>query len=965
MSAEAAPRFAKAIVCLGGLLLALPWVPLPIAHAISEPPTGTSIPPGSGAPPPVARPVDRPMIAPSPLTPSNLTGNWSFLGSPPGIAPRDFPALASDPDLGGVVLFGGGVANLSAAFPGTWLYRNGTWSNLSASFSDNPPHGRLAVALVWDPTADELVLFGGRNGSESFNDTWVLTATNVSNGHGWSNLTTPRAPSPRAFAGSFFDPNRSAIILYGGACEQCGANRTNLTFNDTWSFRNGTWTNVTPTNGVGPAGRFAGFSAWDPDLQRGIYVGGDTGARGCRSANSTWAYDGNWTQLSTNTTPGNVSDGALEWYPPGHELLLVAGEISTGAGCSASGNGTRTLAGNNTWVLTGRTWNDLSAVSSSASTIGARFGAGGAYDPYAHVALIFGGAVNNTTALDDLWSFPAAPLEAAIATAGIAAANDSPLLFQAEVSGGQSPYYYHWNFGDGSPVVGGSTAGHVYTAPGTFTVGLEVLDDAGRSWNASASVEIVPPLQLNVSHGPVHGDVPFAVTFNSSTSGGVPPYNWSWAFGDGFLWNSPNVTHTFTIEGTFRVNLTAYDSIGDNRSFVVTVVVGGRMIASILPSAYDALSPATLNFSAFLKGGTNPFTYAWTFAPGDTAAGPQVSFTFRTNGTYTVSLQVTDSLGYVAVASATIHVYAPLTATCTPSTPAGVAPFTESFRAGTVGGAPPLFYTWDFGDGSPQVPGLSTSHEYYDAGHYTVTVRVTDQLNESVNATTSVLVVAPLTVTATSDAPSGPGPVSVDFTTTIHGGLAPFTFTWIYGDGGVGAGPNGSHTYDATGHFTARESVQDALGENVTAPVSEFVYPALVVAVSATPSLVTLGNVSELGGNVTGGVEPIELWWTGLPPGCLSRNSTGIDCYATQGGSYRIGFHARDAVGENQTANLTLEVTTAAGCACPGATASGGALLWAAAGGIAAAAVAAIGGLVLLRRRRGRSPPDEPGDEAT
>lgn len=890
-----------------------------------------------------------PAIGSSPFTPSNLSGNWSSLAyPPPGLTAGANSALSPDPDLGGVVLFGGGVANNTSAVHGTWLYKNGTWTDLGAGFASSPPHGRIASALVWDPSAGVLVMFGGRNGSNSFNDTWVLSATNVTNGHGWSNVTAATAPSPREFMASFYDPNTTSVIVYGGVCYRCGGGYSNLTFNDTWSFRAGAWTNVTPTNGIHPPGLYSGSAAWDPDLAEGVLVGGATTARGCGASNETWTYDGNWTAMPTNVTPGNVTQGGMAWYAPGHEMVLFAGVIAGPSGCS--------LDANSTWVLTGRNWSDLTASSSASSTIGSRFGVGLAYDPFARVVVAFGGALNNTTALGDLWSFPAAPLEASILGGAVAAANDSPDLFRAVIQGGQAPYYYHWTFGDGSPSVGGAGTEHVYTAPGSYLVSLEVVDDAGRTGNATTSVTVVPELELSATSGALQGDAPFYVTFNSSTSGGLPPYHWTWSFGDGFYWNSPNVTHEFMIEGTFHVALNATDALGDNVTVAFTAVVNGRMLASIVPSAYSALTPAPVNFTAVLRGGTSPFTYAWTFEPGASAAGAATSFTFVASGTYNVSLTVTDALGYVAQAVVTLHIYAPMTTTCAAGTPAGVAPFTDSFATTTTGGAPPLYYSWNFGDGSPRVPGQTTHHQYFDPGRYLVEVTVSDQLGEVLNATTSVLVVAPVSAQPTADVVQGPTPLAVAFTTALVGGLAPFTYDWTYGDGGVGSGPNGSHTYYAPGRFTATETVTDALDENVTATIPLFVYVGLTVALTADPASLSLGNVSDLAATVTGGVDPIALSWTGLPPGCLSRNTTTLDCFATDAGSYVVRFWAHDAVGENRSANVTLAVLGPGGCACPAQIASGptvplGVLL-AVIGG-AVAVIAAAAGWVYLRRRRG------------
>ena len=47
------------------------------------------------------------------------------------------------------------------------------------------------------------------------------------------------------------------------------------------------------------------------------------------------------------------------------------------------------------------------------------------------------------------------------------------------------------------------------------------------------TVQPLPPLTVQISANPTAGNAPFAVTFSSSVTGGVPPYPYRWDFGDG------------------------------------------------------------------------------------------------------------------------------------------------------------------------------------------------------------------------------------------------------------------------------------------------------------------------------------------------------------------------------------------------------------------------------------------------
>jgi PKD repeat protein len=64
---------------------------------------------------------------------------------------------------------------------------------------------------------------------------------------------------------------------------------------------------------------------------------------------------------------------------------------------------------------------------------------------------------------------------------------------QSKASAGRTITQYGWNWGDGTPgEVTGSVAQHAYTAAGTYTVVLSVLDDAGQKGTATATLTVVP-----------------------------------------------------------------------------------------------------------------------------------------------------------------------------------------------------------------------------------------------------------------------------------------------------------------------------------------------------------------------------------------------------------------------------------------------------------------------------------------
>src|SRR5207249_7346568 len=106
-------------------------------------------------------------------------------------------------------------------------------------------------------------------------------------------------------------------------------------------------------------------------------------------------------------------------------------------------------------------------------------------------------------------------------------------------------------------------------------------------------------------------------------------------------------------------------------------------------------------------------TYAWSFGDAGTAAGAKPSHTYANNGTYTVTLTVTDARGTAsspATVTATVGNLAPsLNAAPNQAATAG-SPFTlnATFSDPGVNDAP-WSYSIDCGDGSPQATGSTNS----------------------------------------------------------------------------------------------------------------------------------------------------------------------------------------------------------------------------------------------------------------
>ena len=122
-------------------------------------------------------------------------------------------------------------------------------------------------------------------------------------------------------------------------------------------------------------------------------------------------------------------------------------------------------------------------------------------------------------------------------------------------------------------------------------------------------------------------------------------------------------------------------------------------------------------------------SYAWNFGDGKVSSAPNVSHTF-TEGTYTVTLKVTDNRGAVGTVSTQLKVVAnraPVAVIGEPSCVELKCSFDGGASSDPDTGDSVVSYAWNFGDGSPTGAGMSATHTFGKAGDYVVRLTVTDE----------------------------------------------------------------------------------------------------------------------------------------------------------------------------------------------------------------------------------------------
>lgn len=390
--------------------------------------------------------------------------------------------------------------------------------------------------------------------------------------------------------------------------------------------------------------------------------------------------------------------------------------------------------------------------------------------------------------------------------------------------------------------------------------------------------------QAQVSAGftasPTSGCAPLLVNFtNTTTPASGTTYSWNFGISGSSVLTNPSTS--FTVPGTHVVTLTATNgsSVG---TYTLAITVYPPPTASFVANDTTICPGTPITFTnTSVAGVPGGMTCSWNWGDGSpTSTSSPVTHTYNLPGNYTVTIFVTNAQGCVASLTKTayIHVYPPPVAGFTSPGGACNPPATVPFTS-TSTGAPPLSYSWDFGDGSPIGSGSAPSHIYGATGTYTVKQIVTDAngCSDTITHTVTISNIAaqfthPDTVCVFSVA---------NFTNTS---TTPYTgSTWTYGDGSpTTSGPTGAHAYSTPGVYTVTLTITNGpCTATITHPVVVIPGPSVTLSVNPpdpcpAPATITYSGVGPPG---------LTYAWTFSPAGS-SGSGTGtpiVITYPTNG----------------------------------------------------------------------------------
>jgi Galactose oxidase, central domain len=894
--------------------------------------------------------------APDDLTPAARPGTagvnpktWTDLTDVETNAPsaRYLSMMVFDPVDGYVLLFGG--ADTSGSLSDTWSFAHGQWTELSPS---NSPGGRYLAGIAWDVADGYVVMFGGYSlpSGAINNETWTYV-------HGtWTNLTgtTNQTPGPRWRPLMTYDAGDGFVLMYGGTTAVA-------TYSDTWEFLHGNWTALTVSGSPPP--RFRASMVYDPVDNDTVVFGGCTSFACSLPDSSTWKFHNlTWSALSPSSHPSARVYYGLTYSSIANTVLLFGGSTVP---TSASG----ALA--DTWNFTGGNWTSLTSSLTASPPSLAYLGM--VFDPLDGYTIAFGGQYSNATYSNETWALGPSILGEVSVSPGAIDLGQS-VTINAKPFG--HPGYVVYNYTTLPPGCVSANVSALSCTPnaiGVFPVVVVRNDSGGVPSTANATVIVDADLTIaSYTSSADNVTVGSSVEFNATASGGTSPlsYRFSGLPPGCSTANRPTLNCTPAAAGLYTIQVNVTDAAHYAVGATVTLNVSEQPTVTqltALPTTLDVHQ--SLRLVALLTGGTPPIQYNWTGLPTGCASSDSAMLTCRPSspGAGFVTLTATDADGWVANGSVRVDVAADPAFISGAASPSAVDVGTSvTVWANVSGGTGTISFAY-FDGPAGCVLGNSAENSCVPstAGTFTIEAQATDSAGFSIFENITLAVNPPMslpTVAATPTAIDLGQNVTVN--ATAVGGTSPYTFAFSglpRGCTPVAPSASVSCTPSVAGTYEVTVLVTDALGQAMTGSGALVVHrdPSVVLrVVSGTPT--SLGNSLSLQAAAANGSGGFTYSYTGLPTGCISRNSSALTCTPTATGNYLVIVTVVDSLGVSATSRTFANVTSTSSTTVLGLPTMTFDLLL-----VALVLLVAIAASVLVFRRRQRSspPPREPAPE--
>lgn len=380
---------------------------------------------------------------------------------------------------------------------------------------------------------------------------------------------------------------------------------------------------------------------------------------------------------------------------------------------------------------------------------------------------------------------------------------------------------FRWDFGDGNVVSTTEnieTVRHIYTQPGKYKITLIASNGCTDTTGYEAVESLVVPV---VDFTPIPSEICVgdSLLFRNDSPSALTGSAWN--FGDGHTSSLPSPKHAYQAAGTFTATLVGtivYEGgnvCSDRASYPIRVMAARPGMFTVSDTVGNCV-PFTVTFTNISKPSA---LTRWNFGDGSTATGDVVSHTYTSNNTYLVTMSALHPEGCTFITSRNILIQGP----------EGNLAYDNGYICKDKPVRFEVFarranrYEWVFGDGDTLVTASNVVfHTYKQSGIYIPSVQLlSDECGVWLYGDKQILVDYYQAGFNWAQQQSC-GNSLVAFTDSSRSYFGIQDWSWNFGDGGTGNGPNAQHTYNGTNTFPAQLVITGTSGcrDTVRNPVS-------------------------------------------------------------------------------------------------------------------------------------------------
>lgn len=287
---------------------------------------------------------------------------------------------------GRVILFGGSSAvGLPPVRADTWVWDGNNWSLVTPV----GPAPRMFHAMAHDWVRDEIVLFGGFDGTTALGDTWVLDL--AAQPLRWRSVVGTMPPARHGHTMAY-DALGQRVVLVSGA-DRIGGGGSGALFDDHWEWNGVAW--LQRSSNVSGLKRWRAAMAYDIPRAALVLVGGFDSANNSatvRPVRTTYIWNGaGWATNANWDFPDPRGGHAMGFHVGLGAVVLYGGAARSDSGANARSD---------TWQWRGSAWTQLSANLGPFE----RSAAAMCFDAARQTAAMFGGD-GTISRLQDTWTW--------------------------------------------------------------------------------------------------------------------------------------------------------------------------------------------------------------------------------------------------------------------------------------------------------------------------------------------------------------------------------------------------------------------------------------------------------------------------------------------------------------------------------------------------------------------------------